>query len=260
MAAPPVPPGFDALARRPFAFYPSILNVEHNEWLFRKANWSEVLVVNSKSGVEIWIPRRLVGEVSQVDEPVMIVGLLKELEYKAGTVWPHERRILEMPRVPEVAPEASRPEPAKPERARLLGMSSAASTESRIGRLIGGVLLVFLAAGLLFTLILRLGPMRPVKFTSADQDFLGLSRTDDYFDVVRKLGPPASDRWRSESGELQYRALWYPQRSYYIILLGTDRRDAHYIGALDSNWRMIHSVSTPAGADTASMLRALPRF
>lgn len=260
MAAPPVPPGFDALARRPFAFFPPILNVEHNEWLFRKANWSEALVVNSKSGVEIWIPRRLIGEVSQVDQPVMIVGLLKELEYKAGTVWPHERRILEMPRVPEPAHEPGAPEPAKPARARLLGMSTASSTESRIGRLIGGVLLVAFAAGLLLTLILRLGPMRPVRFTAADQDFLALSRTDGYFDIVRKLGPPASDRWRAETGELQYRALWYPQRSYYIILLGTDRNDTRYIGALDSNWRMVHSVSTSGGAGTASLLRALPRF
>ena len=31
----------------------------------------------------------------------MIVGLLKELEFKAGKVWPYERRVIEMPRALE---------------------------------------------------------------------------------------------------------------------------------------------------------------
>jgi hypothetical protein len=45
-----------------------------------------------------------------------------------------------------------------------------------------------------------------------------------------------------------------------VILLGTDRNDARYIGALDSNWRVIHYVDLPNGASTASMLRGLERF
>ena len=58
MASPPIPPSLDHLATRPFSFYPPIVNVEHNEWLFRKATWSEILVVNCRSSAEIWIPRR----------------------------------------------------------------------------------------------------------------------------------------------------------------------------------------------------------
>src|ERR1039458_10137443 len=85
MASPPIPPSLDHLTTRPFSFYPPILNIEHNEWLFRKATWSEILVVNCKSGAEVWISRRLVGEVSRVDDPVLIVGLNRELEYKGGT-------------------------------------------------------------------------------------------------------------------------------------------------------------------------------
>ena len=97
MSSPPIPPLLDHLATRPFSFYPPIVSIERNEWLYRKSTWSEILVVNCKSGEEVWIPRRFVGEVSRVDDPVLIVGLTKELEYKAGSVWPYQRRVLEMP-------------------------------------------------------------------------------------------------------------------------------------------------------------------
>jgi hypothetical protein len=244
----------ESLEQRSFAFYPPILNVEHNEWRFRKVTWSELLVVNAKSGVEVWIPRRLVGEISSVDEPVVIVGLLKELEYKAGTVWPHERRILEMPRMGSgIGPPSAAPSPPLPP-------SGVSQPDSRAGRLIAIAFGVALVACLLVLAAYRLGSLRPVQFTAADQDFLSLSRFDDYFAVVRRLGPPSSDRWRSQTGELQYRALWYPQRSYYVVLFGPDRNDSHYIGALDRNWRVVHYVELPGGGNTASMLRSLPRF
>ena len=97
MASPPIPPQLDHLITRPFSFYPAIIGVEHNEWLYRKASWSEILVVNCKSGAEIWISRRYIGEVSRVDDPVLIVGLVRELEYKAGMVVPYQRRVIEMP-------------------------------------------------------------------------------------------------------------------------------------------------------------------
>src|SRR5205823_9005859 len=79
MASPPIPPSLDHLITRPFSFYPAIVNIEHNEWLYRKATWSEILVVNCKSASEVWIPRRFLGDVSRVDDPVLIVGLNREL-------------------------------------------------------------------------------------------------------------------------------------------------------------------------------------
>jgi hypothetical protein len=57
-----------------------------------------VLVRNTKTNEEVSVPRRYLGEISRVDAPVMIVGLLAELEYRAGAVWPAERRVIEMPR------------------------------------------------------------------------------------------------------------------------------------------------------------------
>src|SRR5664280_2540226 len=93
MASPPIPPQLDHLITRPFSFYPPIIGIEHNEWLYRKASWSEILVVNCKSGAEIWLSRRYIGEVSRVDDPVLIVGLKSELEYKGGMVVPFQRHL-----------------------------------------------------------------------------------------------------------------------------------------------------------------------
>jgi len=260
MSAPPTPPFIEQMSRRTFSFFPPILNVEHNEWRLRKTTWSEILVGNVKSDLEVWIPRRLLGDVSSVDEPVMIVGLNKELEYKAGAVWPHERRVIEMPSAPYTAarPPGSAPSAAGARPAHATRGGNA--TDSRIGRLVAMVLGVGLLVCCLAVFVFRIGPLRTVTFTATDQDFLALSRNDDYFAVVRKLGPPAEDHWREKGGELQYRALWYPQRRYFAILLGADRNDARYIGALDGNWRVIHYVDLPNGASTASMLRNLEKF
>src|ERR1700704_1908447 len=97
MSIPPIPPPLEGLGPRPFSFYPAILNIEHNEWLFRKATWSEILVYNVKSKEEIWIPRRFIGEVSRIEDPVVILGLTKELEYRNGAVLQYQRRLIQMP-------------------------------------------------------------------------------------------------------------------------------------------------------------------
>ncbi len=93
MSVPPVPPPLEELGHRRFSFYPPIVGIEHNEWMYRKATWSEVLVSNRKSGLEVYIPRVFIGELSSIEEPVAIVGLSKELEYKAGAIVPHIRRV-----------------------------------------------------------------------------------------------------------------------------------------------------------------------
>jgi hypothetical protein len=105
MPGPPIPASFESLGRRPFSFYPPIVDVEHNEWILRRANWTDFHVINTKTKDELCVPRRFVGEGALVEEPVMIVGLVKELEYREGVVLPHVRRVIEMPR----AVNASRP-------------------------------------------------------------------------------------------------------------------------------------------------------
>ncbi len=260
MAAPPIPPSLEHLAERPFSFYPAILNIEHNEWLFLQASWSEVLVVNCKTKAEIWIPRRYIGEVSTVEDPVSIVGLNLQLEYKGGTLWPHQRRVLKMPAAPVDANRgATGEEPPEPKG--IMGTRFDAS-DKRILNLIGGVIVVMLIAYILVVNWNQIGDpqQKRVVFTSKDQTFLEFTPRDDYYQVVQKLGQPATDRWQSETGALQYRALGYPERHYTVILMGSDRQSARYIGALDDQWIPIHTVNLRTGGNTGPLLRALKRF
>ncbi len=261
MSSPPIPPSLDHLATRPFSFYPPIINIERNEWLYRKGTWSEILVVNCKSGEEIWIPRRLLGDVSRVDDPVLIVGLTKELEYKAGAVWPYQRRVLQMPVAvgDNTAPPA---EPDRRERAPVVDIRVPPNTDRRIFRLIGGALALAILAYIGAVNLTRIGEVRqrPAVLTAVDQSYLELSSREDYTGVVAKLGPPAADRWLSGSGELQYRALSYPRRKFTVILMGSSREGATYIGTMDERWRPIHSVQLPSGGTTASLLRGLRSF
>jgi hypothetical protein len=108
----------------------------------------------------------------------------------------------------------------------------------------------------------RVGDLRqrPVALTAKDQSYLELTSRDDYTGVVSKLGPPESDRWLSATGELQYRALVYPQRRYTVILMGSTRGTATYIGAMDERWRPLHAVDLRSGGTTASLLRGLQQF
>ena len=84
MISPPIPPSLTGLGARPFSFYPAIGNIRHNQWIYRRASWSEILVVNCRTGEEIWVPRQFVGEISAVNDPVVILGLTRELEYRDG--------------------------------------------------------------------------------------------------------------------------------------------------------------------------------
>ncbi len=97
MRAPSIPPPIAQLGSLAFSFYPAILNIQHNQWIYQSATWSEVMVRNTRTNETISIPRRYVGEVSSVEAPVAIVGLLTELEYREGAVLPAKHRVIEMP-------------------------------------------------------------------------------------------------------------------------------------------------------------------
>jgi hypothetical protein len=253
----PIVPTIDELGELRFSFYPAILNVEHNEWVVRELKWSEILVGNCKTGDEVWVPRRYIGEVASTEDPVVIIGLKKELEYKAGAVWPHDRRMLKMPqgRAKSYPQDPDRQYESRPPSfmSRL-----AAGPEMKVGRLIGGVL----AVGVALMLVVLIVWLRPVKFKGIEQYALSLNANDDYPSVIRKLdaGPPSEDRWRSDTGELQYRLLRFKDKPYTLILMGTDRASAHYIGAMDKDWKPVNSVEIPGGGDSIVLLRRLQKF
>jgi hypothetical protein len=261
MPVPPIPPPIEHMGQRPFSFYPPILNIEHNEWVYRRSTWSEVLVVNTKTNSEIFVPRRYIGELSRIDEPTMIVGLVKELEYKSGQVWPHERRVIEMPRAVNDSYRAAIPYEPAPAPAPVVGIRLETSTESRIGRLIVAVLVLGVVGCVLLVGFFRgARDGSHVIYNTVLQTDLGLIASDDYYAVERRLGKPASDRWRSEEGEMQIRVLGYPDQGISVILMGSDRDKAHYIGALDKDWRPVDAVSLPGGKNTKSLLKSIPRF
>ncbi len=259
MPAPPVPPPFEHLGHRPFSFYPSIIGIAHNEWRYKQATWSEVLVVNSQSNQELWVPRRYLGELASIEEPVMIWGLTKELEYKGSALIPHVRRVLQMPRAVGEVPRPPAQSPAAAAPAQVVNISLESGTESRIGRLIGAVLVLSITAtALLIGVYSRVTSGKAVVYKGVMQSSLGLNAKDDYHSIVRKLGQPLGDQWRDEAGEVQYRRLKYDDKN--IILMGRERGSAVYIGALDNDWKVIDSVELIGGVKTYSMLASLSRF
>jgi hypothetical protein len=248
----------DDFGERVFSFYPPILNVEHNEWRFRQARWSEVLVENPRSGIEVWIPRGYLGELSKVDEPVIIVGLKRELEYKAGAVWPYIRRVIPMSSGSPVRLPSPQPEPAAPSAGSALRLDA---SETKIGRLIGTVLILGIVACFIVVLLMRRQTTGgDVELRGVQQADLGFTYQSNYYDIVRKLGQPEQDKYKSESGERQYRALYYPKNDLILILMGPDRKEMHYIGSKDNNWRTVHAVELPGGRMTDAILRSLQRF
>jgi hypothetical protein len=259
MSAPLLPPPYDQLEHRPFSFYPAIVGIEHNEWRLRRADWSELLVINTKTGQEIWIPRRYVGELSKIEEPVVIVGLTREVEYRVGQIIPHVRRIIQMPRAVNDLPRSGAELQNEPQTAPVVGIRFESGTERRLSRLILGALAAGVIGCVVLIFFFRSDSGR-VTYAPVMQSTLGLAAGDDYHAVRRKLGDPASDRWRETGGEMQIRALGYPSQEVTVILMGAERDKALYIGSMDEKWRPVDAVTLPNGRDTYPLLRSLKRF
>ncbi len=256
------PPPLDQLAGREFSFYPSVGSIETNLWKLVEANWSEFLVENVSDQTQVWVPRRYLGDVSASDRPVMIVGLNRSLDYKAGQVWPVQKRVIEMPRVPSGETSPSSQGTASDTQAKTLGSGFRLDdSERKVGRLILVVLvvaLVLVAAVIAIFRGLRSGDL--VAYKAVVQESLGLGSEDDYFAVVRKLGNPEADRWKAEGESFQYRILEYPKQNLNIILAGRERKQALYIGSLDQDWKVVDSVNQKGGSNTYRVLAKLPRF
>jgi hypothetical protein len=103
-------PEVPELARRCFRFSPPIAGVAPNEWTLHGVSSDEAVVRNAASGQELSIPRRWIGDVTRLEEPVRVVALLKRLEFAQGRVRPVDRAVIEMP----VAQEAPRVRAAHP--------------------------------------------------------------------------------------------------------------------------------------------------
>ncbi len=261
---PSIPPPIAQLGARPFSLYPAILNIRHNEWLYESATWSEVLVRNTGSNETVSIPRRYVGDVSSVEAPVMIVGLLAELEYRAGAVCPAKRRVIQMPLAVNdgvADPIAARPAPARSGPAVVVGIRLEDGPRSRIPKIVLGGVALGLAGCVLAISLFRGGLIATRAFYAplAQQD-LGLSASDDYQSVIHSLGAPARDAWQSDTQGRQFHILWYPRHRVYVVLMAEGAVDARYIGALDRYWRPVHAVVLPGKGTSYAVLASLRRF
>ena len=107
MSAPLVPSPLDYVGRRRFAFYPPVKNAGPNEWLLGTGSWSDVQVVNARTGHELWVPRQYVGGVSSASG-LLIVELKKELEFRSGMLEPRVNRVIEMPSAAKKAEPAAK--------------------------------------------------------------------------------------------------------------------------------------------------------
>ena len=252
----------DELAGRRFSLYPAIRGIEHNEWTLERETWSEILIRNNTSGSEIWIPRNHLGEVSSSDSPVLILGLLRELEFKAGSVVPYRKVVLSMPETP-AARRGTQEIPPQPPRNEFVKGSDA-----KTFKLLGIALSLGLVAALFGFVAVVVDFQNPIEYffrpdtTTADQRYLSLASTDGYHDIVIKLDAPEKEQWLTlEEEELQFQSLWYGSRSYIVILMGGARAGMRYIGTVhEPSRRVLDSAALAGGGDTSSLMRNLPDF
>lgn len=251
----------DELRDRRFSFFPAIRGIEHNEWTLLDATWSEVQVRNGESGREFWIPRSHLGELSSTDSPVAILGLRRELESKAGGIYPYRSVVLEIPSTP--ASRLARPIPAPPPPKRVISGSDA-RTLRLLGIAIGAalVLVVFGFLAVVGGLHNPLDVLFRKDVSTLDQRYLGLASHSSYFEVVGRLGQAESEEWISdEEDELQFQLLRYPARNYLVVMMGGTRADMRYLGTLHTpSKQILDSARLARGGDTAPMLRNLPDF
>jgi hypothetical protein len=227
------------LRNRTFAFFPAIVGADRNEWRLRTATLSEASVENVQTRQHLTIARQWLGEISSVEAPVLIVGLVKELELREGIVVPHRRRVIEMPRAVNSGLIHSIPEHKAPVVAiRTESLKTSPTRRWLRGSLAAGVI-ACIAAGV----VLRDAPLggRYGIFRGAFRT-LRLTALDDRESVVEKLGLPATEERLRTTDGTPYLRLWYTRPGIAVILSGEGDK-ARYAGALNSSGHVLHATA-----------------
>lgn len=262
MSIAPLPTPLQHLGGRRFSFYPAIRNLEPNEWLYRRTTWSECVVVNSRSGEEVWIPRVFVGDVSRIDEPVMIVRLNRELEWRGGAIIPRQRGVVELPvAVNDGRAGASRTGHLAP----VINIRLEPKQEIRAWKWAGVAVVLGAVA---FTIVADI--TRQAESHQRDDLFrnyrswLQLNPDDDYGSTIRKIGIPTRS-FSQSAGDRYFRQLVYTPRHYAVILMGSGAEVPRYVGTLGTQGRVLDAVRFPDGSTAEALLkssglRSLPQF
>jgi hypothetical protein len=250
MSIAPLPTPLQHLGGRRFSFYPPIRNIDHNEWLYRRATWSECAVANMRTGEEYWVPRIFLGDVSYSDDGDMVVALSRELEWRAGTISPRERAVIQFPAPANDLPAVPRTGHPAP----VINIRLEPKSEVRGWRWIGAAAVLGAVA---FAIVADFAHQatyhqRP-DFFRGYRAYLQLGPGDDCEAVVHRLGMPAKTESLG-SGEQVLRVLTYPARHYAVVLMGPDTKGARYIGAIDPRGRVLDSVRLSDGTSSAALL------
>jgi hypothetical protein len=156
MLAPLLPSPLDRIGRQHFSFCPAIKNADPNDWMLALLSWSEIKVVNPQTGREIWIPRQYIDGVSYASNSMLIIRLTKELEYRAGALWPRVQRVIEMPNTADSGRMINAAKNRVPGPASVIGIRLENRTDSPTGKALSyvgiGAILVSILAALFSTL------------------------------------------------------------------------------------------------------------
>jgi hypothetical protein len=256
MSIAPLPTPLQHLGGRRFSFYPPIRNVGPNEWLYRSATWSECMVANAKTGEELWVPRIFLGEVTRVDEPLMVVGLNRELEFREGVIVPRQRKVIQFPVEVPMAVNDSGSAPRPHQLAPVINIRLETPPETRAWKWMGVAAVLGAVALSIVTNVAHQSQLHQRgDVYRGYRSFLQLGPGDDYVSAVRKLGAPSVEHSREWQGRV-VRALVYPARRYSIVLAGTTSQTAHYAGTIDNQGHILDAVRAFDGSGSEPILRA----
>ncbi|HYA17083.1 MAG TPA: hypothetical protein VEF06_06435 [Bryobacteraceae bacterium] len=247
MSIAPLPATLEHLSGRRFSFYPPIRNIGRNEWLYRRATWSECVVVNLGTGEEFAIPRMFMGDASILDEPApgepaTVVELHLELEWRAGSILPSERRVIELPVAVEPE-EAFEAHPQTGHRAPVINIRLEPKSEPGAGKWIGvAMVLGAVACAIVAGITVQSG--RRADINTVSRAWLELSQDDDYQAVLKKLGPPAREHSFERNGTA-LRVLVYPGLRFSVVLRGRSVPAAHYAETIDLRGHVLGSDGPP---------------
>jgi hypothetical protein len=241
VSEPLIAAGLSELRHGRFSFYPAIVGVEHNEWLLRRANWTDVVVANAKTSEELCI----LGDLSA---RFFHRSALPDRRTGEGTRISRRHRDTASPYRPRnaargerIQPDEFAPRPISATRRRGGDPGRDWRRFTFLARAAGSI-----AAGILICLAVifvvrdaQLGTR--FGWTSTPPRLPALSDQDDYASVIKKLGTPASDRWLP-SGSGGYRRLWYPRKGVTIILTGATRESARYAATLNRDEQIVQSA------------------
>jgi hypothetical protein len=260
MSIASLPSPLQDLGGRRFSFYPPIRNIEHKQWIYRRATWSECVVANMRTGEEICIPRMFIGEISEVDEQV-VIGLSRELEWAEGAIISRVRRVIELPvAVNHVRTSGSAPssELRAHRLAPVINIRLEPKSEIKAGKWFGAALVLGVTVCTIMGNIARQSQAHErADFFRASRSYLQLSGQDDYDSIVRKLGKPSEDRSQTADGR-SFRRLGFPARHFWVVLIGKTEADARYAGTLDMHGRVLDTVRMADGSTSELALGSLP--